>query len=47
MDSDIDLLTWAHRSHPLELMFSPLGYRMRKDPQLSVILVKEKGTYHQ
>ena len=47
LDSDIDLLTWAHRSHPLELMFSPLGYRMRKDPQLSVILVKEKGTYHQ
>lgn len=46
LHSDTDLLTWAHRSSPLELMFTPLGRRMRNDPQLSVILVKEKGSFH-
>ena len=46
LHSHIDLLTWAHRSTPLELMVTPLGRQMRNDPQLSVILVKEKGSFH-
>lgn len=42
----IDLLTWKHRTVRLELFSLPSGRRMAKDPQLKVILIKDKGKYH-
>lgn len=42
----IDLLTWEHRKSQLELLLSSSGRRMLSDPQLKVILVKDKGRYH-
>ena len=42
----IALLTWEHRKNQFELFFSARGKRMIEDPQLQVILVKDKGHYH-
>ena len=42
----IDLLTWKHRTTRLELFLTPVGWKMVRDPQLKVILVKDKGKYH-
>ena len=42
----IDLLTWEHRSSQLQLLLSSVGREMLFDPQLKVILVKDKGKYH-
>lgn len=46
LDRPIDLLTWRHRDTQLEVLLSPSGQRMLDDPQLKVILVKDKGNYH-
>lgn len=46
LDRPIDLLTWQHRSTQLELLLSTLGKKMLFDPQLKVILVKDKGKFH-
>lgn len=43
---DIDLLTWEHRKSQLQLLLSDTGRRMLHDPQLKVILVKDKGAFH-
>lgn len=46
LNRSIDLLTWRHRDSQLEVLLTPSGRRMLNDPQLKVILVKEKGDYH-
>lgn len=46
LDRPIDLLTWRHRTTQLELFLTPQGWEMVRDPQLKVILVKDKGRYH-
>lgn len=46
LDRSIDLLTWEHRKTQLELFLSPQGGKMLDDPQLKVILIKDKGNYH-
>lgn len=46
LNSTIDLLTWKHRSSQFQLLLSPIGKKMLCDPQLKVILVKDKGHYH-
>lgn len=46
LDRPIDLLTWKHRTSRLELFSSYAGRQMVEDPQLKVILVKDKGEYH-
>lgn len=46
LESDIDLLTWKHRSTQFQLLLSLEGREMLDDPQLKVILVKDKGHYH-
>lgn len=46
LDRPIDLLTWRHRDSQLEVLLTPSGRRMLNDPQLKVILVKDKGDYH-
>lgn len=42
----IALLTWEHRKTQLELFLTPRGRRMINDPQLKVVLVKDKGHFH-
>lgn len=42
----IDLLTWKHRTTQFELYLLPSGQEMLNDPQLKVILVKDKGHFH-
>lgn len=46
LNRSIDLLTWEHRSSQLQLLLSSIGREMLFDPQLKVILVKDKGKYH-
>lgn len=46
LNRPIDLLTWEHRSIQLEVLISPTGRKMLHDPQLKVILVKDKGHFH-
>lgn len=46
LNRSIDLLTWRHRDSQLEVLLTPSGRRMLNDPQLKVILVKDKGDYH-
>ena len=46
LDRPIDLLTWRHRTTQLEFFLLPMGRKMVNDPQLKVILVKDKGKYH-
>lgn len=46
LNRPIDLLTWEHRKTQLQLLLSPKGQIMLSDPQLKVILVKDKGDYH-
>lgn len=46
LDRPIDLLTWEHHSSQLQLLLSSIGQRMLSDPQLKVILVKDKGHFH-
>lgn len=46
LDRPIDLLTWKHRTTQFELLLSPKGREMLADPQLKVILIKDKGHYH-
>ena len=46
LNRSIDLLTWEHRSSQLQLLLSSVGREMLFDPQLKVILVKDKGKYH-
>lgn len=46
LDRPIDLLTWQHRRTQLELILSSSGKKMLFDPQLKVILVKDKGKHH-
>ena len=45
-NEDIDLLTWCHRTTQFELFVTPSCYEMLYDPQLKVILVKDKGEHH-
>lgn len=46
LDRPIDLLTWKHRTVQPEFLLSPSGREMLADPQLKVILIKEKGRFH-
>lgn len=46
LNRSIDLLTWEHRSTQLQFLLSPIGREMLFDPQLKVVLVKDKGKYH-
>lgn len=46
LNRSVDLLTWEHRKSQLQLLLSATGRRMLHDPQLKVILVKDKGTFH-
>lgn len=46
MNRSIDLLTWEHRKTQLEVLLSSSGRKMLFDPQLKVMLVKDKGKYH-
>lgn len=46
LDRPIDLLTWKHRTTQFEMLLSPKGREMLADPQLKVILIKDKGRYH-
>lgn len=46
INHSIDLLTWEHRKTQSELLFTYKGKEMLEDPQLKVILVKDKGKYH-
>ena len=40
------LLTWKHRTPQWQLLLTPKGHKMLDDPELKVILVKDKGQYH-
>lgn len=42
----IDLLTWKHRTTQWEFMLMPNHFEMLEDPQLKVILMKDKGHFH-
>lgn len=42
----IDLLTWKHRTTQFEFFLTPIGWKMLNDPQLKVILIKDKGKFH-
>lgn len=46
LNRPIDLLTWRYRTTQLALLASHKGRQMLKDPQLKVILIKDKGDYH-
>lgn len=46
LNRPIDLLTWKHRTTQFELFLTPSGQRMVNDPQLKVILIKDKGKFH-
>lgn len=46
LERSIDLLTWEHRSSQLQFLMSSTGREMLFDPQLKVVLVKDKGSYH-
>ncbi len=46
LSRSMDLLTWEHRKSQLQLLLSATGRRMLHDPQLKVILVKDKGIFH-
>lgn len=46
LNRSIDLLTWQHRSTQLQLLLSSIGREMLFDPQVKVILVKDKGKFH-
>lgn len=46
LNRSVDLLTWEHRKSQLQLLLSVTGRKMLHDPQLKVILVKDKGTFH-
>lgn len=42
----IDFLTWKHRTTQFIFLLSHEGKKMLSDPQLKVILVKDKGKHH-
>lgn len=42
----VDLLTWAHHQGKEMLSILPWRRRLFQDPQVKVILVKDKGHYH-
>lgn len=42
----IDLLTWKHRTTQFEFFLTSEGWRMLRDAQLKVILIKDKGHHH-
>lgn len=42
----IDLLTWKHRTTEYELLALPWNRKLLNDPQVKVVLVKSKGSYH-
>lgn len=46
LNRNIDLLTWKHRTTQFEFFLTAEGHRMLRDPQLKVILVKDKGNFH-
>lgn len=46
IERPVDLLTWEHRKSQLQVLLSAAGRRMLHDPQLKVILVKDKGRFH-
>lgn len=46
LNRSIDLLTWKHRTTQWQLLLTPKGHKMLDDPELKVILVKDKGQYH-
>lgn len=46
LDRPIDLLTWKHQTTQWEFMLMPYHFGMLEDPQLKVILIKDKGHYH-
>ena len=46
LNRPIDLLTWKHRTTQWEFMLMPYHFEMLNDPQLKVILMKDKGHYH-
>lgn len=45
-DDSIDLLTWCHRTTQFEFFLTPHCHEMLDDPQVKVILVKDKGNFH-
>lgn len=46
LDRTIDLLTWKHRTTQFVFLLSHEGKEMLEDPQLKVVLVKDKGDFH-
>lgn len=46
IDTDLDLLTWEHHTAREALALRPRGTLMLHDPQVKVILVKDKGAHH-
>lgn len=45
-DDSVDLLTWCHRTTQFEFFLTPHCHELLDDPQVKVILVKDKGAYH-
>lgn len=46
LNSNIDLLTWKHRTTQFMFLLSHDGKKMLEDKQLKVVLIKDKGEYH-
>lgn len=46
-DYPVDLLTWEHRRWPWQLPLLPRSRALLNDDRVKVILVKQKGHYHQ
>ena len=47
LDFSVDLLTWEHRRWAWQLPFFSRSRAILKDGRVKVVLVKEKGHYHQ
>lgn len=47
LDFSVDLLTWEHRRWAWQLPFFSRSRAILKDNRVKVVLVKEKGHYHQ
>lgn len=47
LDFSVDLLTWEHRRWAWQLPFFSRSRAILKDSRVKVVLVKEKGHYHQ
>ena len=47
LDFPVDMLTWEHRRWAWQLPFFSRSRAILKDNRVKVVLVKEKGHYHQ